>query len=153
MSMKTLRPSEQAAIVGRIDPDANTAATYTTGWIDMASFAAIMAIIMAGELGTSATIDAKLEQATDGSGTGAKDIDGSDISQLTQAGTDQSDTQAVIQCFSEDLDLENGFTHARLSLTVGTATSDCAAVVLGFNPRYAPASDSDAATVEEIVTV
>ena len=152
MAQKTLNPSEIAAIVGAIDPDANTAATYTTGWIDMANFQSIMAIIMAGDLGTSATIDAKLEQATNGSGAGAKDVAGSDITQLTQAGTD-SNKQAIIQCWAEDLDLTNEFTHVRLSLTVGAATSDCGAVVLGLNSRYGPASDYDASTVDEIVTV
>lgn len=152
MVQKTLRPSDQAAVVGAIDPDANTAATYTTGWIDMADFAWIMAIVMAGTLGTNATLDAKLEQATDGSGTGAKDISGAAITQITQAGTDQSDKQAIIQCCAEDLDLANDFTHVRLSMTVGTATSDCGAVVLGMTPRYGPASDNDAASVEEIVT-
>lgn len=152
MAQKTLNPSQLTAVLGAIDPDANTAATYTTGWIDMADFQAIMAIVMAGDLGTSATLDAKLEQATDASGTGAKDVTGSDITQLTQAGTD-SNKQAIIECWAEDLDLANDYTHVRLSMTVATATSDCAAIVLGSNARYGPASDYDAATVDEIVTV
>ncbi len=150
--MKTLNPSQLAAVVGAIDPDANTAATFTTGWISMSTFVSIMAIIMVGTLGASATVDAKLEQATDASGTGAKDVTGSDITQLTQAGSD-SDKQAIIECNAEDLDIANDFTHVRLSVTVGTATSDIGAVVLGLDPRYAPASDYDAATVDEIVTV
>lgn len=153
MTSKTTKPSEEAAVVGVIDPDANTAATYTTGWIDMADFSKIMAIVMAGTLGSSATVDAKLEQASDSSGTGAKDVSGSAITQLTQAGTDDSDKQAIIECFAEDLDLANDFTHVRLSMTVGAATSDSGAVVLGFAPRYAPASDHDAASVAEIVAV
>lgn len=152
MAQKSINPSEMAAIVGAIDPDAYTAATYETGWIDMSNFQTVMAVVMAGALGTSATLDAKLEQASDGSGTGAKDITGAAITQLTQAGSD-SDKQAVIECWAEDLDLANGFTHVRLSMTVATATSDCGAVVLGMNPRYGPASDYDAATVDEIVTV
>lgn len=151
MAQKTLRPSEMAAIVGAIDPDANGTGDYTTGWIDMGDFAAIMAIVMAGTLGASATLDAKLEQATDASGTDAKDVDGSDITQLVKASND--DDQAVIECFAEDLDLEGGFTHVRLSMTVGTASSDSAGIVLGFAPRYAPASDHDIASVQEIVTV
>ena len=152
MAQKTLNPSDSMVVVGAIDPDANAAATYTTGWIDMATFQTIMAIVMAGTLGASATLDAKLEQATDGSGSGVKDITGAAITQLTKAGSDD-DKQAIIQCWAEDLDLANGFTHVRLSMTVGTATSDCGAVVLGLNPRYGPASDHDAASVDEIVTV
>lgn len=152
MAQKTLNPADMAAVVGVIDPDANAAATYTTGWISMSDFQAIMAVVMAGTLGASATIDAKLEQAQDASGTGAKDVEGSAITQLTQAGTD-SDKQAIIQCWGEDLDLANDFTHVRLSMTVGAANSDSSALVLGFQPRYAPASDNDIATVDEIVTV
>lgn len=150
--MKHLLPSERAAVVGVIDPDANTAATYTTAWIAMADFQSIMAVVMAGTLGTSATLDAKLQQASDSSGTGAKDITGGAITQLTQAGTD-SDKQAVIQCNAEDLDLANDFSHVRLSMTVATATSDCGAIVLGFDARYGPARDGDLASVDEIVTV
>jgi len=36
-------------------------------------------------------------------------------------------------------------------LTVATATSDVGAVILGLDPRYAPASDFDLASVDEIV--
>ncbi|ETX26609.1 hypothetical protein RISW2_21825 [Roseivivax isoporae LMG 25204] len=150
--MKTLNPSQVAGVVGVIDPDANAAATYTTGWIAIGDWRSLMAIVMAGSLGTSATIDAKLEQAQDATGTGVKDVPNSAITQLTQAGTD-SDKQAIIECWGEDLDLVEGFTHVRLSMTVAAATSDCGAIVLGFDPRYGPASERDAATVAEIVTV
>ena len=150
--MKTLNPSQLAAVVGAIDPDALAAATYTTGWISMSDFQSIMAVVMVGTLGASATVDAKLEQATDASGTGAKDVAGSDITQLTEAGSDD-DKQVVIECNAEDLDIANDFNHVRLSVTIGAATSDAGAVVLGTSPRYAPASDNDAATVSEIVTV
>lgn len=150
--MKLLPPSADCAVVGVIDPDAASADTYTTGWISMSTFQSIMAVVMAGALGSSATVDAKFEQAQDSGGTGAKDITGAAITQLTQAGSDD-DKQAIIECNSEDLDLENAFTHVRLSLTVGAATSDVAALVLGSRPRYAPASDNDLASVAEIVTV
>lgn len=145
-----VKPSDRVAIAGVIDPDATSASTVTTGWISMAKFGAIMAIVMAGTLGSSATVDAKLEQATDSSGTGAKDVTGKAITQLTQAGTD-SDKQAIINCFQQDLDIANGFTHVRLSLTVGTATSDVGAIVLGFDPVKGQAPASDATTVDEIV--
>ena len=108
-----------------------------------------MGIVFAGTLGTSATVDAKFEQATDASGTGAKDVTGSAITQLTEAGTD-SDKQAVINLSQESLDIANSFTHVRLSVTVAVATSDIGAVVLGLSPSYGPASDTDATTVDEI---
>jgi hypothetical protein len=145
-----VKPSDRVAVVGVIDPDVTTASTVTTAWIDMAKFGALMAIVMAGTLGSSATLDAKFQQATDSSGTGAKDITGKAIAQLTQAGTD-SDKQAIINLFQNELDIDNGFTHVQLSLTVGTATSDAGAIVLGFDPVKGQAALSDLATVDEIV--
>jgi hypothetical protein len=151
--MKRTRPSEELAVVATIDPDAYGAGTEVSDWINIADFSRIMAVVMVGTLGTNATIDAKLEQAQDASGTGAKDVANSDITQLTQAGTDQSDTQAIIEAWAEDLDVENNFTHMRLSLTIGTAASDAGGIVMGMGARFGPASDSDLASVEEIVTV
>jgi len=142
-------PSDQAVLAAIIDPDAYAASTVTSGWVHMGTFEAIQAIVMAGTLGSSATLDAKLEQATDSSGTGAKDITGKAITQLTQAGTD-SDKQAIINCRSEELDVANGFDYVRLSMTIGTATSDAGGLVLGHYPRYAPATD--ATTVDEVVS-
>ncbi|MBL3704613.1 hypothetical protein GI582_18100 [Sulfitobacter sp. BDSS02] len=150
--MKTQLPSDRVAVVGVIDPDANAAGTLTTGWISMSDFQSVMAVVQAGTLGSNATIDAKLEQASDASGTGAKDIEGAAITQLTKAGGDD-DKQAVIYCNGEDLDLKNNFSHVRLSMTIGTANSDSSAIVLGLDPRYAPASNGDLASVAEIVGV
>lgn len=146
----TAPASQRAAVAAVIDPDAYGAATYTTGWIAAADANRYMAIVMAGTLGSSATLDAKLEQATSAAGAGAKDITGKAITQLTQAGTD-SDKQAIINLRADELDLLNGFTHFRLSMTVGTATSDAGAILLAFDHRYGPASDNDIAAVDEIV--
>jgi hypothetical protein len=50
------------------------------------------------------------------------------------------------------LSFKNGTaTHFRLRVTIGTATSDMGAVVLGFVPRNAPAHQSDLTSVDEIV--
>ncbi|ATG47602.1 hypothetical protein CEW89_08445 [Celeribacter ethanolicus] len=150
--MKTLNPSALAAVVGVIDADAYAAGTYTTGWISMSDFQAIQAIVLAGDLGASATIDAKIEQATDASGTGAKDVTDAAITQLTKAGSDDN-KQAIIDLWAEDLDLANDFAYARLSLTVSTAACDAGAVVMGHYARYQPASNNDLSTVAEIVTL
>lgn len=150
ISNANLKPSDVAAIVGAIDPDATTAGTVTTGWIAAADFKSFMGIVMAGTLGASATVDAKFQQATDAAGTGVKDVAGTSITQLTAAGTD-SDKQAIINLSVDDLDIANAFTHIRLSVSIAVATSDAGALVLGFNPGYGPASTSDAATVDEIV--
>lgn len=131
----------------QIEPDAYAANTYTTGWLSMRDFARLTAILMVGTLGSSATFDAKLQQAKDSSGSGAKDISGKAITQMTQAGTD-SDKMSAIELEASELDQANKFDHVRLSMTVGTATSDCGALVVRHSPLYAPVDDSN---LDEVV--
>lgn len=145
-----IKPSERAAVVGVVDPDAYAAGTVSSAWISADQFLRYMAILAIGDLGTGATVDAKIEQASDSSGTGAKDVTGKAITQLTQAGSDDN-KQAVIDLAPSDLDHSNGFNHFRLSVTNGTEAMDGAAVVLGVDGVNGPASDYDAATVAEIV--
>lgn len=143
-------PSERIGLVGVIDADAYAASTVTTGWIAAKDFYSFLAVVAVGDLGTSATVDAKLEQATDSSGTGAKDVTGKVITQLTQAGTD-SNKQAIINLQHHELDIKNNFSHFRLSMTVAVATSDAAGFVLGVDPAYGPATGYDLTAVDEVV--
>lgn len=143
--------SEVAAVVGVIDPDAYAASTVTTDWIAAADFQQFLAVVMTGDLGAEAEVTAKLEQATDSSGTGAKDITSKSVTTLTHSPVD-SNKQALINLRSEELDVANSFTHFRLSMTIATATSDAGAIVLGLNPRNGLASDSDLSSVDEIVS-
>lgn len=142
---------EDVVVLATVDPDVLTATTHDSDWVDMADFSEALVVVMAGTLGSSATFDAAVRQATDSSGTGAKAITGKAITQLTQAGTDQSDTQAVIRVRGDDLDVANGFRYISVRLTVGTASSDGGAVILGRHARYNPGSDYDLASVAEIV--
>lgn len=144
------KPSEKVAVIATIDPDALTAATHTSDWASAVNYSEMLAIIMVGTLGTSATVNAKLEQATDSSGTGAKDISGTSITALTDAGSDD-DKQALINIKASQLDVAGGFNHVRISMTVATATSDGAAVLLGTRSLYPPADQNDLASVDEIV--
>lgn len=148
MPNPNLLPSKVAVLAGIIDPDAYAVSTVTTGWVSMVTYQQIQAIVMAGTLGAAATIDAKLEQATDASGTGAKDITGKAITQLTQAGGD-SDKQAIINLRDDELDVANDFTDVRLSMTIAVLASDASAMILGHNARYKPATDL--ASVDEVV--
>lgn len=148
MSNLNILPSDDVTVVGVIDPDLNTAGTYTTAWVDMGIFQGLQSIILAGALGTGATLDAKLEQATDDSGTGVKDVPDKAITQLTEAGGD-SDKQVIINCFPEELDINNDYSHVRLSVTIANASSDSCAVVLGHYARYQP--QTAIASVAEVV--
>lgn len=142
-------PSEQAAVVATIDPDAYAAGAELSDAIDMSKFESIQAILMLGTMVTDCTADFKLTQATTSGGT-YKDVTGKAATQLTEAGTD-SDKQAVINCRREDLDIDNGYRYVKMSLTLGTAGSDAGAIALGHNASIEPASDNDLASVDEIV--
>lgn len=141
--------SEQVAILDTIDPASTAASTVVTAYVPVANFHRIAALLQTGALGTSATVDAKLRQATDSSGTSAKDITGKAITQLVKANDDNK--QVVIECAADDLDTANSFTHVALSVTVGTAASLISAVLMGTAARYEPASAFNQAAVAELV--
>ena len=141
--------SELLTVLSTLDPVAQAAGTSSTGWISVANHHGMLGVIQTGVLGTSATLDAKLQQALDGTGTGAKDIAGKAITQIVKAGGDNK--QALINVKPEDLDTVNGFGFVRLSVTVGVATSQTAAQLLGISPRFAPADASNQAAVAQII--
>ena len=143
------KASELLAVLATIDPVSQAAGTVTTGWITVANHHGLLAVIQTGVLGASATLDAKLQQATDSSGTGAKDISGKALTQIIKATGDNK--QALINVKPEELDTVNGFGFVRLSLTVGVAASLTSAQLLGINPRFAPADAGNQAGVAQIV--
>jgi hypothetical protein len=150
MSNPNLRPSDRAPIVAVIDPDVLSATEHESGWVDMNLFPTLMAIILLGTMEATATVDAWFEQATDDQGAGAKVISpAKELTQLTQAGTDASDSQAVLVLRDTELDRENGFRYAKLSVDVNADTVDGAAVVLGLDAKYPPGTDLT--TVAEVV--
>ena len=132
------KPSEGLGLLGNIDP-ASQIGVVTTGWVDQSAYFATLAILSVGVFGAAATVDAKLQQATDASGTGVKDITGKAITQLVAAGG--NNRQAMINAKEADLDTEGGFRYVRLSVTVGTAATLFGAQLFGAIPRFMPASN------------
>ena len=106
------KASELLTILATIDPVSQAAGTVTTGWINIANHHALVAVIQTGALGTSATLDAKLQQALDSSGTSAKDITGKALTQIVKATGDNK--QALINVKPEELDTVNGFGFVRI---------------------------------------
>ena len=142
--------SEKVALVGRIEPQLAVPATYLSGAVDLSKFESIMAIVDVGTMVATSTVNAKLVQAVT-SGGSYKDVTGKSITALTAAGVDDN-KQAIINCRAEELDIANGYRFVKLSATVAVANTGLAGTVLGHNPKYGPASDNDAATVDEIVS-
>lgn len=141
--------SEQVAFMATLDPASVAASTVVTAWVPMANVFQLSALIQTGVLGTSATVDAKLRQATDSSGTGAKDITGKAITQIVKATGDNK--QAIVEVRAEELDVNNGYGFVALSITVGTAASQVSAALIAASTRYTPASTFNQAAVVQIV--
>lgn len=151
--------SELISVAGVIDPDANAPGAVSSDWVDIADFHSLLAVVMVGDIGTSCTIAAKLEQATSSGGAGVKDVTGKSITTLDQtASPNPSNQQVTIDCKPEDLDIDNGFRYVRLTVTgvddgnsPDSTTSDFAGAVLGVYPRSGLASSYGLASVDEIV--
>ncbi|MGH8428939.1 MAG: hypothetical protein ACREUF_00910 [Solimonas sp.] len=139
--------TDYQAVLAAIDPSSQGAGAATTGWVSVKNFHAFAAIVAVGAFGSGATVDAKIQQAQDATGTGAKDVTGKAITQLVAAGG--NNRQALINFRPDNLDTNNGFTFVRLSVTVAAAASLTAGVLLGVGARYAPASE--ATSVAQVV--
>lgn len=143
------RLAEMLSVLATIDPVSQGAGTVTTGWISAANHERFMALLQTGVMGASGTIDAKLQQASDSGGTGAKDVTGKALAQIVKASGDNK--QAEINLRADELDLANGFTYFRLSITVGTAASLISASVFGGVAKNGPASALNQAGVVQNV--
>lgn len=150
MAMKTTRPTDNLSLPGVINPGSQGAGTVNSGWVSLADLNTVIATIFVGTMAAGATLDAKIEQATDAAGTGAKDVTGKAITQMTQAGGD-SDKQRVIEVDGEDLDVDNDFTHVRLAVTVAVAAVDLSAAVQGVDERFGGAQKHNLASLDEII--
>ena len=144
-----IKLTEKLAILATLDPASVAAGTVLTAYVPAQNFHSFVALIQTGVLGASATIDAKLRQAIDAAGTGAKDIAGKAITQIVKATGDNK--QAMIECRQTDLDGVNGFAFVGLSLTVGTAASLVGAALIGGNPYSAPCTGLNQAAVVQVV--
>ena len=143
------KASEMLAVLATIDPASQAAGALSTGWVSVANHLGFLAVVQTGVLGTAATVDAKLQQALDNAGTGAKDIAGKAIIQIVKATGDNK--QALINVKPEELDTVNGFGFVRVTVTVGVAASITSAQLLGVNPRFAPADAANQAAVVQVI--
>lgn len=146
MSKVNSLPSDRVAVAAVINPGAQTAGAKNSGWVDMALFTRLMAVVSTGTMGASGTLDAKWQQADDAAGNNPVDV-GTNLTQILKASGDNR--QAVMNFAPSPA--YTGKRYARLVMTVGTATSDASAVVLGFDARHNPASANNVSTVVQVV--
>lgn len=130
-----------------LEPADKATGTHTGDWLDMSEAYRGIAILRTGDMNTDSTVDAKLEQAKDASGTDAKDL-GKEITQLDQADGDDNSLVAI-EIEPGDLDVENGFRYVRWSIEVGTDTSIISAFIIRGPLRFDPPTTT---VFDEIVT-
>jgi hypothetical protein len=138
--------SEDVAILGVVDPQDAAASAKSTDWSDVSKFERIAGITLNGSI--AANIVAKLEQATSLTGASSKQLG---ICDLTHVASTADNDQTIIEAKADDLDTDSSFRFARLTLTPATSgTNQIAGLLVGYRPRYAPASDNDLASVTAI---
>jgi len=139
--MYTARFTELNEIIAGLYPALKQAAAHNTAWTSMANHQRAIYLVRVGAMTALSTLDFKLQQATAAAGTGAKDISGKAITQLTQAGGDGSET-CVVELRTEELDVDGGFDYIRGVLTVGTDTVYCEVIPIKFAANHPPVSTS-----------
>lgn len=141
-----IRSFKEQVYVQQVSPPAvTTTATVPASYIDVTNFERFVFLISAGALGTSATVDAQVVQATAAAGTGSKNITGAAITQLTD--TDDNKWVAV-EVQSDQLDIANDFRYVAITVTVAN-TATLEVLFIGLNPRRVPVTASG----DEVVQV
>jgi len=145
MSNDKRRLNELIIPLAEITPVTGAQSGVNSGWVDMEDEYQILAFVQAGVVGTSC--DMKLQQATDNSGTGAKDISGKAITQLTATGV------ASIECSADEMDSAGGFTFLSMDLTtVGATTAASCLLFGGPQGRYQPSTTISDEDIQQTIT-
>lgn len=132
------------SIAEAIDPDQRGAGTVWSGWWQVKSQIPISAVFLVGEIAAGGTFDAVMQQATDGSGSGAKAL--KTAAQLPDTGDNQ---QITITADLTDLDQSGGFSWVRIGGTVAVANVDWAALLMQYWNTSPTGAELDASTVAE----
>lgn len=112
----------------------STSTTVNGTWVSCKNFKRFTAKCQVGAIAASGTFTFRVQQAKDGSGTGAKAL------KTSAALTDTGDNQDIwLDFMAEDLDVDNGFDFVRIEAIAATAASVIAAELLGNgDARYTP---------------
>lgn len=128
--------------------DSMGAGTNLTSYVSLANYHRAVAIVDVGDMGSSATLDISIVQATDTSGTSSKAITGKAATQLTQAGGDGNEI-ICIELRTEELDIANGFDCVAISCVVATQAVEYSAILYGIEPRFAPVPTTNYSEIKD----
>ena len=135
-----MRISEHASIT--IIETADIGGTNaTSGWLSMKNYSRALGYIELGTWDSSDDLDeARFQQASDSSGTGAKDLttDASGGNYDTDNPVDADGTFVIIEIRDEDMDVDNGFDYIRLYVAEGgnTGVDNVTGVVIRYGYAY-----------------
>lgn len=150
MDLANINAAEIGAIVSTIDPQTVANSEKIGDYVDMGLYEQVNFYFLLGDMAAE-TIDCRVQEATDSSGTSAKAI--KSAAQLASHASNNDNKQIVISIRNEDLDNTNSFRWvAPRMITGGGSGGPAACVGIAFGARSEPASDSDLSTVVEIET-
>lgn len=133
----TNRVSEDLVPLATHYPLTRQVATHVSDWVLMKNYHRAWFFLNLGAMGASATVDAGIQQASDGTGTGVKAVASKTITQLTKAGADDN-SLVCIELQTEELDVDGGFEWVRFYVTIAVADCTYSANLFGSNSRYKP---------------
>ncbi len=136
--------SQRLAIVATIDPSQQTTAAVGSTVVDLRRHPEVLFIAQTGVLGTSATVDMKLQTGATSSPT--TDLTGKAITQLVKATNDNNQVMLAIR----KSDLPAGHNFCRALVTVGTAASYTSLVGLAEVEDVAPLALSKTTFVQAV---
>lgn len=150
MDLSNVLASEVGAVLSTIDPQTVNSTPVVGDYIDMSKYEQVLFIFMLGNM-ASETIDCRVQEATDSSGTGAQAM--KSATQLSAHASNNDNKQIVIQVRNEDLDSDDSYRYVAPRMVTGdTSGGPAACVAIGFGARSEPAVDNDLSSVVEVVT-
>lgn len=153
-----MRPlfTDDWALIGTIDPDQHAVASPETALlsdaIDMSDYDQVAFVLATGNFSAAAgLLEFKVTQATTSAGT-YKDVTGAAATDLTGSPSDD-DKQVIVTVDQTALDIANDYRYVKASLKPrGSGNIDACVLCFG-RAKKGPASGSDLASVDEIVSV
>ena len=148
----SLKAIDRIVDLGGVDPQSiGSGSTISSGWISAQQYGSFVAMLRTGVIGASGSVNMQIRQATDSSGTGAKNITGKTLTApLTNAGYPTSG-QAEINIRGDELDVSNGFAYLQIQVTATAAAALASAALVGNDPRNGPCSSNLPATMSQAV--
>lgn len=149
------RLSEELAVVGRIKPQAITAAsTATSDIVDMRYISRLMAVVNIGDYaaGNNGAVTVQLYSDSASAMDSEEAIEGKELTAASWTGSGGDDAVGIIELTAEELAaIGQTQRYVRLKITPAEQNLTASAVLLGGHMRYGKAADFDLATVKEII--